>query len=46
MAFRAEQGGDLIMRCEEPLRMTGGLEAPHDLLSSSGVPMRSFGPIV
>lgn len=34
------------MSCEEPLRLARGLEAPHDLLSSPGVPMRGFGSIV
>ena len=28
------------------MRLTRGLEAPHDLLSSTGVPVRGFGPIV
>ena len=46
MAFRAEQGGDLIVGREEPLRLPRRLEAPHDLLSSPGVPMRGFSPIV
>ena len=46
MAFRAEQGRDLIVGCEEPSRLTRGFEAPHDFLSSPGVSMHGFGPIV
>lgn len=42
----AGQGGDLIVRREELLRLTRGLEASHGLLSSKGVPVRGFGPIV
>lgn len=46
MTFGAKQGGGLVVDRQEPLRLTGRLEAAHDLFSPPRVPVRSLGAIV
>jgi hypothetical protein len=42
MAFRAEQGDDLVLGREKSLGLAGGHEPIHDLFSSSRMAIRGF----
>ena len=46
MAFRAKEGGGLVVDGEEPLRLAGRFEPAHDFLSPSRVSVRCLDPIV
>ena len=46
MAFRAEQGDDLVVGGEKSLGLASRLKPAHDLLSSSCMAMRGFDPVV
>lgn len=46
VAFRAEQGDDLVVGGKKSLGLAGRFEPAHDLFSSSCMPVRGFDPVV
>ena len=46
IAAEAKNGVDLIACSKKPLCLPGGLEAPHDFLSSACRSMTAFDPVV
>ncbi len=46
MAAGSKRRVDLIVGCQKSLRLPRRLEPPHEFLSLSGRPMRSFNPVV
>jgi hypothetical protein len=46
VAFRAEQGDDLVVGGEKSLGMAGGLEATDDLFSPPCMAVSGFDPVV
>ena len=46
MAFRAEQGGDLVVGGKKFLGLASRLEPTHNFFSSSCMAVRGFDPVV